>query len=128
MDSLNVQTASKHPLALAFAGDAVWTLYVRERLVNITDYKVGELHARTAEMVCAGAQSKFFAVIEPHLTEQEQEIARRARNTHNNTVPKNATLADYKRATAFEAVIGYNHLCGNKERIAELISKLVLKF
>ena len=116
--------ATKHPLALAFVGDAVWTLIVRERIVASADCKPGELHARTSRVVCASAQSKFLETIEPHLAEIEQDIAKRARNAHNNTVPKNASLTDYKRATAFEAVLGFNHLCGSTERINELINKL----
>lgn len=128
MKSINeTEAAAKNPLALAFVGDAIWTLHIREQLVNTSDSKVGELHARTSDMVCASAQSKLFSLLEPQLTETEQDIAKRARNAHNNTVPKNASLADYKRATSFEAVIGFNHLCGNQTRINELFELLASK-
>ena len=118
--------ATKNPLVLAFVGDAYWTLYVRRMLVEKSNGKVNLLHQQANKYVCAVAQSGFYNKIVPFLTEAESGIAGRARNSDCNTRPKNCTLAEYKMATAFEAVIGYNLLIGNKKRLANLF-KLVLE-
>ena len=112
--------ANKNPLTLAFVGDAYWTLYIRRMLVEKSNSKVNDLHQAANKYVCATAQSGYFHKIAPFLTEVETAIAGRARNAHQHTVAKNATLADYKLATAFEAVVGYNLLVGNKKRLANL--------
>ena len=112
--------ANKNPLALAFVGDAYWTLYIRRELVQKSSAKVNALHQEANKYVCATAQSVFFHKIAPHLTEAEQAIAGRARNAHQHSAAKNAKLVDYKLATAFEAVVGYNLLVGNKKRLANL--------
>lgn len=117
--------ASKNPLALAFVGDAYWTLYIRRMLIGRSNGKVNALHQAANKFVCAVAQSGFFHKIAPFLTEVEANIAGRARNSECNTRPKNCTLAEYKLATAFEAVVGYNLLIGNKKRLDNLF-KIVL--
>lgn len=115
------------PLVLAFMGDAYWTLAMRRRLIIANpNQKVNILHANTTKHVSASAQSVFFEKISCVLTEAETAIAARARNAHNNTTPKNSTLADYKRATAFEAVIGYNYLIGDNKRL-EYFEELLTK-
>ena len=112
--------AQKNPLVLAFVGDAVMTLCVRENLA-LGEGKVGELHKRASEWVCASAQAVAFDKVSEAFDEVEQDIARRARNVKHNTTPKNAKLADYKKATALEAVIGYHWLMGNHKRIEEIL-------
>ena len=107
-------------LVLAFVGDAVQTLFVREALVK-RDCKVSELHTLASKIVCARAQAKRLDEIFDTLTEEERDIATRARNAQHNTVPKNCTIADYHKATALEAVIGFNYLAGNIERVKEII-------
>jgi len=109
-------------LKFAFVGDAVYTLIVREGLVNNSDAKIGELHKLCSKTVCAKAQSKAFLEIYSKLSEVEKEVADRARNAKHNTVPKTCTLEEYRNATSFEAVLGYNFLNGNTERIKEIIS------
>ena len=111
---------SLNALTLAFVGDAVMTLRVRESLAT-DPAKVGDLHKRTAARICAAAQSAHFDRVAPMLDETERDIATRARNAKHHTVPKNASLADYIKATALEAVIGYNHLTGNKNRVEEIL-------
>ena len=117
--------ASKNPLALAFVGDAYWTLYIRRHLVEKSNGKVNALHQSANKFVCAKAQSGFYHKLAPFFTAIEANIAGRARNSECNTRPKNCTLAEYKLATAFEAVVGYNLLIGNKKRLANLF-KLIL--
>ena len=110
-----------NPLILASVGDAYYSLIVRSGLVAVHDLNANTLHKKAASVVCAAAQKESFFRIEPSLTENEQYIARRGRNTHPGTVPKNATVADYRIATAFEAVLGYLYLSGQEKRALELI-------
>jgi len=105
---------------LAFVGDAVHTLLVRENLAS-QDLKTSVLHKQASALVCAKNQAKLFDEILENLTEIEKELATRARNSSHNTVPKNASVGDYHKATALEAVIGYNYLKNNIERVREII-------
>ena len=114
--------ANKSTIALAFVGDAVLTLCTRAELVTKHDLKPAELHKRASAFDCAKAQAQAFDQVLPHLTDVEADIARRARNSETNTVPKSCTLAEYKKATALEAVIGYNYMIGGIERVVELFT------
>lgn len=109
-----------NPLTLAFIGDAVMTLYERERLVRAGDTKVDTLHKELSKRICAATQSELFEKIKGKLDETELEIAGRARNAKHHTMPKSCTPGEYRNATALEAVIGYNYLRGNKSRIEEI--------
>jgi len=115
-----ISIENKNPLVLAFVGDAVQTLYEREKLCS-EDAKVNTLHKQASVTVCATAQAKQFDRASALFTETEHNIANRARNAGHNTVPKSCTLEDYKKATALEAVIGYNYLSGNKKRVEEIL-------
>lgn len=109
------------PLALAFVGDCVFDLFVRERLVCKANRPVRHLHALAAKQVNAAAQSNAVKAISPHLTEEEAAVLRRGRNAHTRHKAKNATEADYHSATALESLIGYLYLKGNIDRIRELM-------
>ena len=109
-----------NPLYLAFVGDAVWSYNIRAVLLleNVANYsKAGEMHNIATTYECANFQSEIYQQLEPNFTEIEKDIVKRARNAHNNNVPKSATLANYKRATAIEALIGFWHLTGNLGKI-----------
>lgn len=114
------------PLVMAFVGDSVFTLYVRSRLASESRSKAGTLHKRASRFVSAAFQAYVMDEIETELTGDEEGVARRARNAHNNTVAKNATIFDYKRATAFEAVLGYLSLSGQNERLNYILEKAYL--
>lgn len=114
VNSLNV-------LVLAFVGDAAHTLFIRTKLCAASDGKAGALHTRAKKYVSAKGQAAAFEKLEALLTEAEAAVCRRARNHHNKTAAKNADLADYKKATAFEALLGYHYLLGNEERLSELL-------
>ena len=114
-----------NPLSLAFVGDAVFTLFIRTRLAVEHDNKAGALHSMANKYVKAVAQSKIYDELSILFTQREQDIARRARNHHNTTKAKNASLADYKKATAFEAVLGYLTLTEQKERSEEFMNKAI---
>ena len=112
-----------NPVVLAFVGDAVYTLFVRERLALSLKYKTGELDRRTAEIVSAHGQSERLNAVLPLLTEEEEDIFKRGRNAKKPTKSKNASVAEYVRSTGFEALLGYLYLTGQTERIEELLFK-----
>ena len=110
-------------LTLAFLGDAVFTLFVREKLVTKYDCKSGRLHKLASGYVCAASQAKMLEGITPLLTDEEKEVARRCRNCHNPSHAKNAALSDYKKATALEGVLGFLRLTEQNKRMNELMQK-----
>jgi len=110
-----------NPLVLAYVGDAVHSLFVRERLVNVSDHKAGALHKLASDKVNAHAQACLADKLFSLLTEEEKEIFLRGRNGKNHHVAKNQTLHDYKNATGIEAVFGYLYLTGQNERLAQLV-------
>lgn len=107
-------------LALAFLGDSVYELLVRERILSKADLPASKLHALKVKRVCAAFQSRALDAINDELSEKEAAVVRRGRNATGNTVPKNASTADYRRATALEALFGYLKLIGAEERIEKL--------
>ena len=108
------------PLTWAYVGDCIFELYIRTNLVNKTKLKPHKLHIETIKYVKAKAQADFLKSIECNLTEKERDIVRRARNTQNHHLPKNADPADYMYATAFEGLVGYLYLTKQDERLKEI--------
>lgn len=113
---------SMHALNLAFIGDSVFDMFVRESLVCKEEVSVSELHKAAVEMVRCQAQAHDAKVLFPVLTQDEQQIYMRGRNAHSRHIPKNASPADYHAATAIEAVFGYLYLKGKFERLRHLFS------
>lgn len=116
-----------NPLVLAYVGDTVYDTFVRTMLVSGGSIQVNKLHKRAIKFVQAKAQAEILEKLSHILTEDEQDIVRRGRNTKSATVPKNADIMDYRHATGFEALIGYLYLTGNLERLMEIfdiISKM----
>lgn len=110
----------KNPLSLAYLGDTVWDLLVRQQLLH-TQAHANALHRQAVEQVNAGAQAQAAGLLEPLLTEEEAEVFRRgcnARSKHNS--PKNQDPVAYSRATGLEALLGWLWLTGQEERILEL--------
>lgn len=110
-----------NPLVLAYVGDGVHTLYVRLLAVHSTTGKADKLHNFVTSRVNAKAQAQCMQKILPLLDEEENGIYHRARNSHQHSMAKNATVADYKSASGFEAVIGFLYLTGNTERLQYLL-------
>lgn len=106
-------------LELAYLGDTVYDLYVRSHLV-VEGGKVGALHRRAIRLVCAHAQSEALGRVQDRLSEEEAAVARRARNAQQSP-PKHADAAEYHRATALEAVVGYLYATGQLERMREIL-------
>lgn len=113
-----------NPQTLAFVGDAVHTLFVRGKISTLHHLKPNELHKASTEYIKASGQSEMVEILLTLLTEDEKDIFRRARNYKTNNIAKNASVGDYKRATGFEAVIGYLYLTGQHDRINEILTKV----
>lgn len=112
-------------LQMAYVGDTVHDLYVRSLLLS-RGMSVGKMHRQAVRMVSAGAQARMLACIEPELTQEEADIARRGRNSQaKHAAPRHADPADYAHATALEALWGYLYLSGRTARLDELM-KLAL--
>ena len=111
------------PVTLAFVGDAVYSLYVREKEVLRSDDKLNELQKRTSAAVSAKGQSELLLRLEGKFTTEEEEIFHRGRNAKKSTKAKNASVIDYNRSTGFEAVLGFLYLSGQYERISQLLEE-----
>ena len=109
------------PLVLAYIGDTVYDLYVRTSLVCGSDATAHGLHLKAAKQVCAQAQAEAARRVLPMLTQEEEAVYRRGRNSHMGTVPKHAAIADYRAATGLEALVGYLYLRGEDGRLTELM-------
>lgn len=112
------------PNVLAFYGDSVYEMLVRNRIVAEHQTNAGQLHNMAVERVRASYQSEAVNVIEPMLCEDEADILRRGRNAGGVSVPKSAKPSEYRRATALEALFGYLSLTGRFERIEELFEAI----
>ena len=109
------------PVVLAYLGDAVYSLYVREKLAFFSDAKSGALNKKAAQTVSAGEQAKLVTAILPLLTEEEQSIYRRAKNAKKISKAKNQAPTDYSKSTGFEALIGYLYVTGQEARMNYLL-------
>lgn len=110
-----------NPVVLAYVGDAVYSLYVRELLVKTTDFKTGQLQKLSSGIVSAHGQSELLDKLMPLFTEEEADVFRRGRNAKKGTKSKNASVGEYNRSTGFEAVLGYLYLTGDCGRIEYLL-------
>ncbi|WP_430522323.1 Mini-ribonuclease 3 [Paenibacillus brevis] len=110
------------PLALAYIGDAVYEVAVRQHVIARPNLRPHQLHLRSTSYVSAKAQATILSLLEPELAEPEQDIVRQGRNAKSGTVPKNANVLDYRHATAFEALIGFLYYSGKHDRLRSLIA------
>ncbi len=117
-----LQAAQLNPVALAFVGDTVYSLYVRERLALSGCGRVSQLQKVAAQVVSAKGQSAFLDKLLPLFTEEEADVFRRGKNAKKGTKSKSASSLEYNRSTGFEAVLGYLYLTGETDRIRELLS------
>ena len=119
LGKVDIKTYS--PLTLAFIGDGIYDLFIRTIIVGEGNCQANKLHKRVSSLVKATRQSKMIKKIKSALTEEERNVYKRGRNAKSHSVAKNASTADYRRATGFEAVMGYLYLTGQLERIVDLI-------
>ena len=116
----NVDIKTYSPLTLAYIGDAIFDLVIRSIVVGKGNTKASQLHQRTSHIVKAKTQAEMIDALEDVLTEEEADIYRRGRNAKSPTMAKNATMADYRKATGFEALMGYLYLKDDFKRVVQL--------
>lgn len=126
LNERQVNPESLGSLTLAFMGDAIIETYVREAVISASKAKIHRLHEQTISYVSAKAQSAYLheLIDAGFLTEQELDIVRRGRNVKPHTIPKNTAVQTYNFSTGFEALIGYLHFDGQKQRIDEIMEKM----
>ena len=117
------QARQYSPLALAFLGDSVYEIMVREQLVLEANQPAAKLHEKKVKLVCAEFQAQAAQRIIPLLTEEELAVYKRGRNA-NNTVPRHASAQDYHKATGLESLFGYLHLMGADQRLEALFAEI----
>lgn len=109
------------PLTLAYIGDGIYDLIIRTLVVNRGNKQVQKLHLETSALVNAGTQSKMMRVLQEQLTEEEHAVYKRGRNAKSVSPAKNQSVTDYRRATGFEALLGYLYLKKDWKRILDLV-------
>lgn len=123
-----VDIREMNPLSLAFMGDGVLELLVRQHLVERSRLLPGKLHAEAVRYVSARSQFLEMKLLEPMLTEEEHEVFRRGKNANKATVAKHASVEEYRTSTGFECLLGWLYLKGRNERIMELMDVLWREF
>lgn len=108
-------------VALAFLGDAIHTLFIRENVLKGKQYNINKYNSICSKFCSAKHQAKVLDEIEDILTEEEKDVVRRARNFKTNQKAKNASLQEYKKATSYEALIGHLHLTGQEEKLNKVL-------
>ena len=111
------------PLTLAYIGDAIYDLVIRTVVVERANRSANELHKKTTRYVKAEAQAAIIMALAEELTLEEEAVYKRGRNAKSHTMAKNASMAAYRKATGFEALMGYLYLTGQNERILYLIKQ-----
>ena len=116
-----ISARNLNPQVLAFVGDSVYSLYIRQKMVLSKNLKGADLHNQVTNYVKASGQSNFINTLLPMFTEKEMSVFKRARNHKTLSQSKNANIVDYRRATGLEAVLGYLYLIGDSDRLNEIL-------
>ena len=125
-----VDIREQSPLSLAFVGDAVYSLLIRQHFVTSKRYNINVLNKMTVKYVSAHGQFMALGLIRELLTEEEAAVAKRGQNASKASVAKNASVAEYRASTGFESLLGYLKLTNQDERIEYLVGYILenLKF
>lgn len=110
-----------NPLIWAYIGDSIYEVYVKQSLIGRTDHKPHKLHILTSNIVNAKKQAETLDKIVDYLTDEEKDIVRRGRNAKNYHIPKNASVEEYAKSTAFEGLIGYLYLTKKTDRLKDIL-------
>ena len=121
LDMKHTEPSQLSPLVLAYIGDSIYDLVIKTWVIEQGNMQVNKLNKKTSSIVKAESQSVMIGVIEPMLSEREEAVYKRGRNAKSYTSAKNASIGDYRRATGFEALMGYLYLSGQYERMMELV-------
>ena len=119
MEEVDLSTYS--PLTLAYIGDGIYDLIIRSLVVNKGNKQVNKLHQETSGFVKASTQSLMMRTMQEHLTEEEHAVYKRGRNAKSVSPAKNQSITDYRRATGFEALLGYLYLKKEWKRMLDLV-------
>ena len=119
LKEVDIKTYS--PLTLAYIGDGIYDLIIRTMVIHQGDKQVQKLHLETSALVNAGTQSKMMRTLQEQLTEEEHAVYKRGRNAKSVSPAKNQSVTDYRRATGFEALIGYLYLKKEWKRMLDLV-------
>lgn len=119
----NVSAKSYSPLVLAYIGDGIYDLVIRSVVVNRGNTQANKLHRKTSSLVKAASQSAMIEGLLELLTEEEMAVYKRGRNAKSATMAKNASMTDYRKATGFEALMGYLYLDNQWERMIYLMKE-----
>ncbi len=119
----NEKLKEANPIALAFIGDAVHTLFVRDKIIKNENLLIKDYHKKSAGFCKAEAQANRLDFLFESLSEEEKDIVRRARNAKTHSKAKNASIENYKKATAFEALVGFTYLIGNYDRLNQILKE-----
>ena len=117
------EARGQNPLVLAYIGDCVYELFIRSEILHRNE-KVARLHRASAKRAKASAQSALAEDLKDFFTEEEAAIFKRGRNTHQKTMAKHASVADYRNATGFECLIGYLYTSGQSERLRTYFTEI----
>ncbi len=118
-----VDVRAYSPLTLAYIGDAVYEVVIRTIVVERANRAANELHKRSVKYVQAGTQATMITALQDILTEDELAVFKRGRNAKSNTSAKNASITDYRKATGFEALIGFLYLMDDMDRVLFLVKE-----
>lgn len=121
LDMKHTEPSQLSPLVLAYIGDSIYDLVIKTWVIEQGNMQVNKLNKKTSSIVKAESQSAMIGVIEPMLSGHEEAVYKRGRNAKSYTSAKNASIGDYRRATGFEALMGYLYLSGQYERMMELV-------
>ena len=116
-----VDVRAYSPLTLAYIGDAVYDIIIRTVVVERANQAANVLHKKTSGYVKAQTQAAMIEVLLPELTADEEAVYKRGRNAKSYTTAKNASIADYRKATGFEALVGFLYLMDDTDRILHLV-------
>jgi ribonuclease-3 family protein len=120
-DISDVDIRTFSPLALAYIGDSVFDIIIRTKVIAKGNVPVSKMHKACSDVVRASAQAQLLDAIAEDLTPEEEEVVRRGRNAKSKTTAKNASVIDYRNATALEALLGYLYMTGETQRMQELV-------
>ncbi|NMO97534.1 Mini-ribonuclease 3 [Paenibacillus lemnae] len=113
------------PIVLAYIGDAIYEVAVRQYLISKPSLRPNHLHRAATSLVSARAQSVILNYLEPLLTEEEKDVVRQGRNAKSGSIPKNADVLEYRHATAFECLVGFLYYTGQHDRLQELVGQAI---
>ncbi|MEE0883606.1 MAG: ribonuclease III domain-containing protein [Faecalimonas sp.] len=119
MEEVDIREYS--PLTLAYIGDCIYDLVIKSLVINEGNKQVNKLHQETSRLVQASAQSLMMRAMQEHLTEEEHAVYKRGRNAKSVSPAKNQSITDYRRATGFEALLGYLYLKKDYKRLLDLV-------